>query len=56
MILVKTWKLLLDLFLDEMGLEIKFEDHQVRKHPLLGYKKDNFIKLSYWIFFKEVNP
>ena len=38
MILVKTWKSLLGLFLDKMGLEIKFDNHQVRKHPLLGNK------------------
>ena len=44
MILVKTWKLLLRLFLDKMGLEIKFDDHQLRKNPFLGYKKADFIK------------
>ena len=36
MILVKTWKSLLGLFLDKMGLEIMFDDHLVRK---LDYKK-----------------
>ena len=31
-------------YLDKMGLEIKFDDHQLRKHPFLGYKKADFIK------------
>ena len=39
MILVKTWKSLLGLFLDKMGLEIMFDDHLVRKQALLDYKK-----------------
>ena len=39
MILLKTWKLLLGLVSNKMGLEIKFDDHQVRKHPFLRYKK-----------------
>ena len=50
MILVKTGKSLLGLFLDKMGLEIKFDDHQVRKNPFLEYKKADFIK---WIFFHD---
>ena len=31
-----------------MGLEIKFDDHQVRKNPFLGYKK---LILSSGFFF-----
>ena len=33
-----------------MGLEIKFDDHQVRKNPFLGYKKADFIK---WFCFHD---
>ena len=56
MILLKTWKLLLGLVSNKMGLEIKFDDHQVRKHALLGYKKADFIRWPYCIFCKGVNP
>ena len=39
MILVKTGKSLLGLFLDKKGLEIMFDDHLVRKQALLENKK-----------------
>ena len=39
MILVKTGKSLLGLFLDKKGLEIMFDDHLLRKQALLEYKK-----------------
>ena len=56
MILLKTWKLLLGLVSDKMGLEIKFDDHQVRKHPFLGYKKLILSSGHIGVFFKGVNP
>ena len=42
MILVKTWKLLLGLFLDIINLEIILDDHLVRKEALLDYNTADF--------------
>ena len=39
MISLKNLKIPLGLFLDKLGLEIMFDDHQVRKQALLDYKK-----------------
>ena len=57
MTLVKSWKLLLGLLLEKkIYLEIMCVDFLVRKQALLDYKKPDFTKWPYWIFFKGVNP
>ena len=37
-------------------LEIMCVDFLVRKQALLDYKKADFTKWPYWMFFKGVNP
>ena len=56
MTLVKSWKLLLGLLLEKKYIEIMCDDFLVRKQALLDYKKADFTKWPYWIFFKGVNP
>ena len=57
MTLVKSWKLLLGLLLGKkICLEIICDDFLGRKQALLDYKKADFTKWPYWIFFKGVNP
>ena len=53
MILDKKWKFFC-LFLDIKGLEILFDDHQVKTQALLDYKNMDFTQMSYWLF-KVVN-
>ena len=57
MILVKSWKLFLGLFLEKkICLEIMCDDLLLRKRALLDCKKADFTKWPYWIFFKGVKP
>ena len=53
MILDKKWNFFC-LFLDIKGLEILFDDHQVKTQALLDYKNMDFTQMSYWLF-KVVN-
>ena len=55
-IVIKNWKLLLGLFWDKISLEIIFDDRLVRKQALLHYKKADFTKWPYWLFFKGGTP
>ena len=53
MTLVKSWKLLLGLlWKQKVCLELMCDDFLVRKQALLDYKKADFTKWPYWIFFK----
>ena len=54
MILVTTWKLLLGLFLDKIGLQKRSDDNQFRKHLLLPYKKLILLGGHNRIFLKGV--
>ena len=56
MIVIKNWKLLLALFWDKISLEIIFDDRLVRKQAFLHYKKADFTKWPYWLFFKGGYP
>ena len=40
----------------KISLEIMFDDGLVRKQALLHYKKANFTKWPYWLFFKGGTP
>ena len=40
----------------KISLEIIFDDRLVRKEALLHYKKVDFTKWPYWLFFKKGNP
>ena len=40
----------------KISLEIIFDDCLVRKKALLPYKKADFKKWLYWLFFKEGTP
>ena len=40
----------------KIRLEIIFDDHLLRKKALLDYKKADFTKWSYWLFFKGGTP
>ena len=53
MILVKTWKSLLGMFLDKMGLEIMFDDHLVRKQALLYNTKSRFYQVAILDFLPQ---
>ena len=48
----KIKKLLFDLLLDEIRLEIMFDDHLVKNRALLHYKKTYLVKWPYWNFSK----
>ena len=43
----QNWKFRLNLFLNKMGLEIMFADHQVRKQAFLDYKNIDFKQWTY---------
>ena len=55
MILVKTWKFHLRLFLDELGHEMMFVDHRGGKQALLDYNNLEFTKWPHRDFFKGIN-
>ena len=55
MILDKIWTFYVCLCLDIYGLEILFDDHQVKIQALLYYKKW-ILHRSHIGFFKVVNP
>ena len=62
-IVIKNWKLLLGLFWDKNKARnnniisrLIFDDRLVRKQALLHYKKADFTKWPYWLFFKEGTP
>ena len=40
----------------KISLEIIFDDRLVRKQALLHYKKADFTKWPYWLFFKGGTP
>ena len=40
----------------KIRLEIIFDDRLVRKQALLHYKKADFTKWPYWLFFKGGTP
>ena len=56
MILVKTWKFHLCLFLDKIGYEMMFVDHRGEKQALLDYSNLEFTKWPHWDFYKGINP
>ena len=55
-IVIKNWKLLLVCFRKNVSLEIIFDDCLLRKQTVLHYKKDDFTKWPYWLFFKGGTP
>ena len=52
MIFFKRCKFPLSLFSHKMNFEILFDDHPVRKQPLLKYKNIEFTELPNYIFPK----
>ena len=56
MTVVTNWKLLLALFSHKKKPRKMFDDGLVRKQALLHYKKADFTKWPYWLFFKGGTP
>ena len=52
----KLKKVLLDLLVDQMHLEIMFDDHPVKNRDLPDYKRAPFVNGPYWNFSKGGNP
>ena len=54
--LVQNQKLLFGLLLDEIRLDIMFDDHLVKNRALLDYKKSLFGQVAILEFFQRGDP
>ena len=54
--LLQNQKLLCDLLLDEIHLEIMFDDHLIKNWALLDYKKSLFGQVAMLEFLQRGDP